>query len=180
MAKQKNQYYIGRQGNLLYYQWRDVFCIRTKGTLDKKRFYEDKAFEGSRKRAVEFGEASKLAAEVYHLLPQELKKRGFIGTLTGWAHKKLMNGKSKEAVKLELLKTCGVAVVETAFKETIVSSTFTHNLLSFESPYCQPSDIEFNQRAITAYNDALQEEKLTGYLVNGYSHVLEGKVFLSG
>ncbi|ANE52543.1 hypothetical protein [Flavisolibacter tropicus] len=108
MAKQTNQYYIGRQGNLLYYQWRDVFCIRTKGTLDKKRFYEDKAFEGSRKRAVEFGEASKLAAKIYEQLPAVLKVRGFIGRVTGLVHRKLMAGKSRETVMLELLMEYGV------------------------------------------------------------------------
>src|SRR6476620_7868776 len=127
MAKQKNQYYIGRQGHLIYYQWRDVYCIRTKGSLDRKRFFSDKAFAGSRKRAEEFGEASKLASEVYQLLPQELKKRGFIGTLTGWAHRGLMNGKSRAAVKLELLKTCGLAVVEIVQKDITLNDTPTPN-----------------------------------------------------
>src|SRR6476620_6421140 len=123
MAKQTNQYYIGRQGNLLYYQWRDVYCIRTKGTLDKKRFYEDKAFESSLKRSVEFGEASKLAAEVYQLLPQELKKRGVIGRLTGWAHRGLMAGESKEAVRYELLLACGLAAPGKSSKVTIEACT---------------------------------------------------------
>jgi len=108
MAKQTNQYYIGRQGNLLYYQWRDVYCIRTKGTLDRKRFYEDKAFEGSRKRSIEFGEASKLAAKIYEQLPAVLKVRGFIGKVTGIVHRKLMAGKSREMVMLELLMEFGV------------------------------------------------------------------------
>ncbi|ANE50530.1 hypothetical protein [Flavisolibacter tropicus] len=139
MAKQTNQYYIGRQGNLLYYQWRDVYCIRTKGTLDKKRFYEDKAFEGSRKRAVEFGEASKLAAEVYHLLPQELKKRGFIGTLTGWAHRGLMVGESKEAVRHELLLACGLATPGKSSKVIIEACTCRYMRMEPEQRYSSPS-----------------------------------------
>jgi hypothetical protein len=107
---QKNQYYIGRQGNLLYYQWRDIYCVRTKGALGRQRFYSDKAFAGSRKRAEEFGIAAKLAAEVYQLLPKELKKRGVMGKLTGWAHKGLMAGESKDAVRVELLEACGLTV----------------------------------------------------------------------
>jgi hypothetical protein len=123
MGIQKNQYYIGRQGHLVYYQWRDIYCVRTKGSLDRRRFFSDKAFEGSRKRAVEFGVAAKLAAEVYQLLPKELKKRGVMGRLTGWAHKGLMAGESKGAVRVELLEACGLTASIKAPKVPIEACT---------------------------------------------------------
>lgn len=108
MGKQRNIYFIGRQENIVYYQWKGGYYMRTKSTLDGKRFWKDPAFAGSRKRAVEFGEAAKLASQVYQLLPGELRKRGVIGKLTGWAHKALMSGKNKEVVMLELLEACGL------------------------------------------------------------------------
>ena len=108
MGKQRNIYFIGRQENIVYYQWKGGYYMRTKSTLDGKRFWQDPAFAGSRKRAVEFGEAAKLASEVYQLLPAELRKRGVIGKLTGLAHKALMHGKNKDVVMLELLEACGL------------------------------------------------------------------------
>jgi hypothetical protein len=132
MGIQKNQYYIGRQGHLVYYQWRDIYCVRTKGSLDRKRFFSDKAFEGSRKRAVEFGVAAKLAAEVYQLLPKELKKRGFIGRLTGWAHRGLMNGKSREEVQRELLISCGLNKPDKTSKNPVIACTSSY--IQLQSP----------------------------------------------
>jgi len=110
MGKQRNMYFIGRQDNIVYYEWKGGYYMRTKSTLNGKRFWQDPAFAGSRKRAVEFGEASKLASEVYQLLPVELRKRGVQGRLTGWAHRGLMAGASREEVKGELLAACGLSV----------------------------------------------------------------------
>jgi len=123
MAKQRNQYYIGRQGNLVYYMWQGGYYIRTRSTLSGKRFWEDKAFAGSRKRAVEFGAAAKLASEVYQLLPLKERRRGVIGKLTGEAHTALMAGKTKEVVKRELLIAYGVlpAAEMLGYQEAIVS-----------------------------------------------------------
>lgn len=109
MGKQHNVYFIGRQENIVYYQWLGGYYMRTKSSLDGKRFHKDPAFARSRQRAVEFGVAAKLAAEVYQLLPKELKKRGMIGRLTGWAHRGLMAGESREKVILAILEACGLA-----------------------------------------------------------------------
>jgi hypothetical protein len=154
MGLQKNQYYIGRQGHLVYYQWRDIYCVRTKSSLDRKRFFSDKAFEGSRKRAVEFGKAAKLAAEVYQLLPKELKKRGFIGKLTGRAHKALMNGKSREEVQTELLRSCGLAVVDSASKEPMASSTSSFYQWPMNPPTGKKEDATLKAKQVTTYSDA--------------------------
>jgi len=122
MAKQRNQYYIGRQGNLVYYMWQGGYYIRTRSTLSGKRFWKDKAFAGSRKRAVEFGAAAKLASEVYQLLPLKERRRGVIGKLTGEAHTALMAGKLKEEVKKELLMAYGVLPqMETPARQEIVN-----------------------------------------------------------
>lgn len=154
MGLQKNQYYIGRQGHLIYYQWRDIYCVRTKSSLDRQRFFSDKAFAGSRKRAVEFGVAAKLAAEVYQLLPKEFKKRGFIGKLTGWAHRGLMNGKSREEVRVELLRCCGLAVVDLAPKEPIASGTSSFYQWSMNPPIGKKEVDALMAKQIKSYSDA--------------------------
>ena len=118
MAKQRSQYYIGRQAQLVYYMWRGGYYIRTRSTLSGKRFWKYPAFAASRKRAVEFGEAAKLAAEVYQLLPAELRKRGVMSKLTGLVHKELLSGKPKEGVKLELLAAYGLLPKDTLTKQS--------------------------------------------------------------
>jgi hypothetical protein len=54
----------GRVGSLVFYQWRGGFYVRSASSLTGKRFRKDKAFEGSRRCASLFAQASRLASEV--------------------------------------------------------------------------------------------------------------------
>lgn len=147
MGRQRNQYYIGRQAHLVYYQWRGGYYVRTKSTLSGKRFWKDPAFAASRKRAVEFGDAAKLAAEVYALLPQEGKKRCVIGRLTGWAHKGLMAGKSRDAVTMELLAACGLS----APADRSSAAYMLYNGRSSQQEFGSLRDPLLNKASLTAH-----------------------------
>lgn len=109
MARQQgNNYIIGTINHIVYYQLRGGYYLRTKSRLDRTRFQKDPAFANSRGRAAQFGEAVKLAKEIYYLLPKEGRQRGFMGILSGLVHKKLLTGQTKEAVREEVLALYGV------------------------------------------------------------------------
>src|SRR5687767_1189515 len=99
MAKQKGPIYLkGTAGNKTYYRMGGRYYVRKKTSLDKERFYRDAAFARSRKAAGLFGIASKIASELYQMLPQQKKGHGVIGRLSGKANKLLHEGNSKETV----------------------------------------------------------------------------------
>jgi hypothetical protein len=99
MARQKGPIYLrGTAGKMTYYRMGGRYYVRRKTSLDKERFYQDEAFTGSRKAAGLFGVASKIASEVYKMLPQKQKGHGVIGRLSGKANRLLHAGKCREEV----------------------------------------------------------------------------------
>lgn len=120
MAKQRGPIYLkGTAGLFTYYRMGGRYYVRNKTSLDKERFYQDAAFAGSRKAAGVFGIASKIASEVYRVLPQKHKGHGVIGRLSGKANRLLHAGKSKKEVVTLLLKVYGCTVPEPDKKETL-------------------------------------------------------------
>lgn len=49
----------------------DEYYVRLKSTLTSKRFWNDDAFEGSRKSCKRLAEGSKLASKVYRMVEEE-------------------------------------------------------------------------------------------------------------
>ena len=84
MAKQDGIIKItGTIDDITFYKMGDQYYARMKSSLTVKRFWKDKAFEGSRNSARAMGVASKLASLLYRTLPKELKGRTVFQKLTG-------------------------------------------------------------------------------------------------
>jgi hypothetical protein len=57
--------YRGTVGQIVSYKWRDINCVKTKGSLNKKKFRRSKCFEGSRRSAKRFAKGNELASNIY-------------------------------------------------------------------------------------------------------------------
>ena len=73
----------GTIGDITFYMMDGVYYARMKSCLTGKRFWKDKAFEGSRRSAIALGKASKLASRLYRTISPEDKSRGLFCKLTG-------------------------------------------------------------------------------------------------
>ena len=109
MARIESDYDIaGTYGNLVVYKVGDQLYARTKSSLDGKRFWKDRAFARSREKAKQFGVAAMIAKTIYALLPKEVKRYGLFGKVTGFIHKGLQEGKSKETLVQEMREHLGI------------------------------------------------------------------------
>jgi hypothetical protein len=103
----------GRIGALVFYQWRGGFYVRSASTLTGKRFHKDKAFEGSRRCANLFAQASRVASEVARKTKVVTYRQ-----LQTLALKAFYSGASEEATREHLL-------IEAELKQKPISrSTF--------------------------------------------------------
>jgi hypothetical protein len=99
MARQVGPIYLsGTVGGVTFYRRESGYFARRKTSLNKERFYSDRAFGRSRAAANVFGDAAKIASQVYQMLPREKRGHGVIGRLSGAANRLLHDGKSKEEV----------------------------------------------------------------------------------
>jgi hypothetical protein len=72
MAKQAGKYrFIGTVDDLCFYKMDGVHYVRMKSSLNGKKFWRDKAFEGARKSCKRFGEGNRLASKVYQMIEEE-------------------------------------------------------------------------------------------------------------
>jgi hypothetical protein len=72
MAKQAGEYrFIGTVDGLCFYKMEGSYYMRLKSSLTGKRFWKDKAFEGSRRSASRFGKGNQLASAVFQLVAEE-------------------------------------------------------------------------------------------------------------
>ena len=84
MARQEGIIKItGTIGDITFYKMNGVYYARMKSCLTGKRFWKEKAFEGSRLSAIALGKASKLASKLYRTFSTEDKSRGLFCKLTG-------------------------------------------------------------------------------------------------
>jgi hypothetical protein len=105
MARQTGPIYLsGTVGGVTFYRMGNGYFARRKTSMNKERFYSDKAFGRSRAAASVFGGASKIASQVNGMLPREKQGHGVIGRLSGAANRLLHEGKGREEVLKILLK----------------------------------------------------------------------------
>jgi hypothetical protein len=99
MAKQAGPFFFtGTIGDVIFYKLGDQYYIRMKGDYNKKRMQKPGAYPLMQLKQAEFGQASKLASQVYRLLPRAHKKQGLFGQFTRAARKLLKEGKTHEDV----------------------------------------------------------------------------------
>ena len=131
MGKQTGpDFRTGTIGPVTYYKlFGEHYYLRSKSSLDGKRFARDPAFARSRKRSKEFGGAASLASKIYKLLPKKNRGKGFMGKFIGRVHLLLMDGYTPEAIQQEALREYGQSISnqpavekETASKQSPTAS----------------------------------------------------------
>lgn len=104
MAKQTGNIFIeGTIDDLCFYKMDGKYYVRMKSSLSGKTFWRHKAFEGSRKSALQLGIASKIASAYYRSYPKEKKFKGLFNEMTGRVKLWLKENKNEDEV-MELLQ----------------------------------------------------------------------------
>src|SRR5574338_363556 len=99
MAKQAGDIFIeGTIDDLTFYKMCGKYYVRMKTSLTGKRFWKDKAFEGSRKSCSRFGEGNKLASVVFKMVREEKRMNRLFPFLRTRAIALLKEGKPAEEV----------------------------------------------------------------------------------
>lgn len=94
--------FTGTVESLSFYAMYGNYYVRTKSSLTGKRFWKDRAFEGSRRSCSQLAKASALASGFYKTYPKEKKKRGLFNEMTGKVKLWLKEGRSEEEALLLL------------------------------------------------------------------------------
>jgi hypothetical protein len=104
MAKQAGPIYpTGTIDDITFYKMEGEYLARKKSSLDRKQFRTDPRFARSRKSAAAFGEASKLASDIYWQLPKSQRGKGVVNQLTRQVGNLMREGKSMAEIKEILL-----------------------------------------------------------------------------
>lgn len=99
MAKMKEGFhYSATIGDLCFYQWRGISCVRTKSSLSGTRVKKSKEFEKTRRYASNFAIAARIASPVYKALPDDIRARWIYRTIVGDAASLLYQGKTESEV----------------------------------------------------------------------------------
>jgi hypothetical protein len=114
--------------DLCFYKMCGEYFVRMKSSLTGKRFWKDKAFEGSRKSCSRFGEGNKIASKVYAMIEKENRVKKLFTFLRRRAILLLKEGVSVEGTEEVLIDW----LVEFGFlkkeKEKLISEErFTNN-----------------------------------------------------
>jgi len=104
MAKQTGSFLSITIDNLIFYQWRNGWYVRTKGTITAKRIKKDPAFHAFRQNSDIMRRASKLASQVYDTVAQQQRSRQLYNRLTGEAIKQIREGMPEEKIITRLKK----------------------------------------------------------------------------
>jgi len=91
-------HYSATIGDLCFYQWRGISCVRMKSTLSGKRVKKSKEFEKTRQYASNFAIAARIASPVYKALPVDIRARWIYRTIVGEAASLLYKGKTESEV----------------------------------------------------------------------------------
>lgn len=81
---------------LSFYKMHGDYFVRTKSSLTARRFWKDRAFEGSRKSCVLLAKASSLTSLFYKGYPKHKKAKGLFNEMTGKVKLWLKEGKTEE------------------------------------------------------------------------------------
>jgi hypothetical protein len=99
MARQAGDIFIeGTIDDLTFYKMEGVYLVREKSSLTAKRFWTDRAFEGSRKSCSELARASKIASHFYSSYPKENKRKGLFNEMTGKVKLWLKDSKGEKEI----------------------------------------------------------------------------------
>ena len=105
MAKQAGPlYFTGTIGDLIFYKLGDNYYVRQKGSYNTKAVQTPGARPLMQLKQGEFGQASKLASEVYRMLPKAMRGHGVHGRLTARVLERLRKGLTAEEIKTLLLQ----------------------------------------------------------------------------
>lgn len=88
-----------------YYIQDGKYLARKKSSLNRERFLNDPAFEGSRRIAAQTKITAPIAAEVYWQLTPEERKKTSIGKIIGEAGRLLRKGLSENEIRKGLAQT---------------------------------------------------------------------------
>lgn len=100
MAKQSGPVYItGTVAGICYYRLDGKYYTRRKSSLSRKRVKRDPRFARTRKYAELLGQASRVAAGVYRLLPRNKKRLALYRAMTGQAMTMLKRGAGEAEVR---------------------------------------------------------------------------------
>lgn len=129
MAKQVGIMKItGTIDDITFYKMGGIYYARMKSCLTGKRFWKDKAFEGSRKSALALGQASRLASKLYKTFTIEVKSRSLFCKLTGEIKLLIKTGHTEEEITswfllvyhdVDLITSLAVALEHHAFVPAI-------------------------------------------------------------
>jgi len=121
MSKQRGPvYFTGTVDGICYYKMNGKYYARRKSTLSRKRVRRDPAFARTRRNAELLGQASRVAAGVYRLLPRAQKKLDLYRAMTGQAMEMFKKGADEAEVKARLEQGVKKHVRVKAGKEPVV------------------------------------------------------------
>lgn len=103
MAKQKGTKYRGTAGNVTFYCWRGIWCMRMKSSLSKERVSTDPAYQPLMEDAAVMAAASSLASAIHKQLPKVKDGRGRFRKLVGVVKAMLRAGMSRDEIVQSLL-----------------------------------------------------------------------------
>lgn len=109
MAKQAGPvFFTGTIDGLIFYELNGEYYVRRLGKYkNKKQMRRSPKYERTMKNADQFGEASALCKQIYYThMPQEARKHGAFGRLTGVAYRLTQEGRSQEEVTAMLIAYC--------------------------------------------------------------------------
>jgi hypothetical protein len=122
MAKQAGDFFIeGTMDDLTYYKIDGKYYVRMKSSLTGKKFWKNKAFEGSRKSAMLLGKASGIASLFYRSYPKKKKYKGLFNTMVGKVKLWLRDGKSEEEMMFLLQAFYAVTTVKPQRKKCAIA-----------------------------------------------------------
>lgn len=100
MSKQRGPvYFTGTVDGICYYKMNGKYYARRKSTLSRKRVRRDPAFARTRRNAELLGQASRVAAGIYRLLPRAQKKLDLYRAMTGQAMAMFKKGADEANVR---------------------------------------------------------------------------------
>ena len=94
--------FTGTIEGLCFYKMYGDYFVRTKSSLTGKRFWKDRAFEGSRRSCNQLARASALTSLFYKTYPKEKRKTGLFNEMTGRVKLWLKEGKTEQEALLLL------------------------------------------------------------------------------
>src|SRR5436305_15155691 len=88
----------GTIDNLTFYKMDGVYYVRKKSSLSRKKVLKSPRFERTRQHASQLAEASRIASQVYKLIPKEGRNILLFRSLVGQAKSLLAAGQNKEVI----------------------------------------------------------------------------------